>query len=178
MAKGPVLSGGAVLVVERVAEGPGENALYGELYQGLRTPMPDTDTVRWPAPSGVVAAREGGDTLVGWAVFFAHGKQDGEAAFQWVMVDRERQRIEAGHNTEHPGTPEEVAALAALASAAAERAREAGYISLRWQPAEPGLAERLAEVLHARTVEDDKGFRFHRLALRPPATDGQPRFRR
>lgn len=154
-----------MLIVERVTEGPGEDALYRELFAGLSTPMPALDRTPWPPPAGIVAGREGDGSLVGWAVCFAWAGEEGAAAFQWIVTERERQRITAGHNTTHDASLEEVTAVAALAAAAADLAREAGYSCLRWLPAEPGIAEGVAEALRARPVDDAEGFRSWRLSL-------------
>lgn len=159
-----------MLVVEEVAQGADEAALYQELYAGLATPMPELDESNWPAPAGIVCAREGG-ALRGWAVFFAYGREPHAAAFQWIMVERERERISTGFNTVHPGTETEVAELGALAVEAAGLAAEAGYTQLVRLPAEPDFAEGIARLLGARVIDGETEFPSYRLPLRPPPGD-------
>ncbi|WP_428957333.1 hypothetical protein [Streptomyces sp. cg35] len=118
----------------------------------------------WPAPTGTIAAREG-ESLLAWVVFFAHPNEQGVAILQWIMVERERERIAQGHNTEHPGTRAELQMLEPLAREAAKQAHEAGYTQLEWFPAEPGFAEDLASLLQAQALDDDDGYRYYRLDL-------------
>ncbi|MFC1436121.1 hypothetical protein ACEZDB_36350 [Streptacidiphilus sp. N1-3] len=163
-----------MLRIEAVEPGPDEEALYRELFAPLARPMPvsvseppsEGGPGHWTAPAGVLAAREDG-ALLAWVVYFAQELGSARAVLQWVTVERERQRITTGYNTEHPGTAAEVDTLAALATEAARAAAAAGYTRLRWQPAEPDLAEGLARRLRARTEHED-GFTFYELPLRRP----------
>ena len=153
-----------MLRVEHLEPGPGEDVLYRELLSGLPVPVPSTEAGHWPGVAGIVAAREDG-RLLAWVVFFADAREEGTAALQWITVERERERIATGFNTEHPGTPAEIGTLAALATEAAASARAVGYTRLRWLPAEPDLAEGVAARLGARTVVDPEGFRSYVLPL-------------
>ncbi|MEV0090007.1 hypothetical protein [Streptomyces sp. NPDC050738] len=154
-----------MLALEQVTA-ESEDALYRELYAGLPVPMPELggDGEHWRPPYGIVAGRRDG-ALVGWVVYFAEEAGGGTAALQWLMTERERERITGGRNTQHPGTPAEIEALTALAAEAADRAREAGYAQLRWNPAEPGFAEGIAAGLGAQPYDDPEGRRFYRLHL-------------
>lgn len=154
-----------MLHIEAVRPGPDEDVLYQELFAGLPVPMPPPgdNPSRWNEPAGVLAARDNG-ALRAWAVYFAEQPSSPRAVLQWIVVERERQRITAGYNTEHPGTAEEIGTLAALAAEAARQARAIGYSHLRRQPAEPDSAEGIARHLNARTVHED-GFRFYDLPL-------------
>ncbi|MER5946598.1 hypothetical protein ABT127_11090 [Streptomyces sp. NPDC001904] len=142
-----------------------EGDLYRELYEGLPGPIPDLGREgSRPTPVGVVAAREAGK-LMGWAEVYASETKGGAAVLQWLLIERERRRISSGFNTEHPGSPAEIELLSALASQAADRAREAGCTTLRWWPAEPGFAEGVAASLGAEQVVDAEGWRSYRLHL-------------
>ncbi|WP_329119261.1 hypothetical protein [Streptomyces sp. NBC_01465] len=152
-----------MLVLENVSE-EAENDLYRELYAGLPVPMPDLDGEPWRPPYGTVAGRENG-ALAGWTVFFAEEPGSSTSVLQWLLLDRERQRITDGHNTTHPGTPAEIEILSALAAESAVLARKAGYAQLRWGQAEPGFAEGIATALGAQPFNDDEGYRFYRLYL-------------
>ncbi|MHA6761800.1 hypothetical protein [Streptacidiphilus sp. PAMC 29251] len=166
-------SGVPVIKLERVADWAAERSLYQDLYRGLPVPMPELTRSTWPPPAGVVAARRDGQ-LLGWAVFFADADADADAdayadanaerggpdhgaVLQWILVARERQRITSGWNTEHGVTADESELLAALAAAAAEGARAAGYRALRWWEAEPGFAQSLAERTGAQRAEGADG---------------------
>ncbi|MFJ4713519.1 hypothetical protein [Streptomyces sp. NPDC088785] len=139
--------------------------LYRALYAGLPGPVPDlVREASGPAPTEVVAAREAGE-LVGWAELFPAPGEPGAAVLQWLLSDRERQRITSGFTTAHPASPAEIDVLCALASAAADRARAAGHTDLRWWPAEPGFAEGIAAALGAEPVVDAEGWRSYRLRL-------------
>lgn len=143
-----------------------EKALYEELFAPLPVPMPGLDAEpgsQWTPPAGVFAAREDG-VLLAWVVYFARDPGSPHAVLQWITVERERQRITAGHNTEHSGTPDEIDTLTALASAAAAAARAAGYTHLHWHPAEPDLAEGIALGLHAQTTRQN-GYTSYSLTL-------------
>ena len=159
-----------MLRIEHLTPGPGEDVLYRELLADLPVPVPSVEAGHWPGVAGILAAREDG-ALLAWVVFFAdgrHGRDQGDeraAVLQWITVERERERIASGYNTEHPGTPTEIETLAALATEAAASAKAAGYAQLRWHPAEPDLAEGIASLLGARTVVDAEGFRSYALTL-------------
>ncbi|WP_274912109.1 hypothetical protein [Streptomyces sp. WZ-12] len=156
-----------MLVVEEIALGAGEAALYRELYAPTSVPVPELSTEPWPAPAGVLAGRRDGQ-LVGWVVFFAGSangnKDEGRAVLQWIMAKQERERITTGYITASPASAADVDDLTTLADAGARQARQAGYTSMEWGPAEPGLAEGLATRLSARTAEDEDGFHSYRLA--------------
>ncbi|MYW69698.1 hypothetical protein GTY65_37390 [Streptomyces sp. SID8379] len=150
--------------LEQVDDAAKEERLYRQLYAGLPVAMPDPSRVTWPAPSATVAARED-DALLGWVVFFAHPNERSAAILQWIVVERERERIAQGHNTEQPVTEAELRTLEPLVREAAEQARAAGYSQLEWFPAEPGFAEGLADLLEAQALDDDEGWRHYRLGL-------------
>lgn len=160
-----------MLHIESIRPGPAEEALYRELFAPLCTPLStpvpptggDPSHSPWTEPSGVLAARDNGD-LLAWVVYFALEPGSPWAVVQWIAIERERQRISTGLNTEHPATPTEIDTLTALTTAAAGAARAAGYTQLRWQPAEPGFAEGIAERLHAHPVHED-GCTFYHLPL-------------
>lgn len=154
-----------MLDIRAVEPGPAEEPLYRELFAGLSNPMPPIEVSgsRWTAPAGVLAAREGAD-LLAWVVYFAEQPGSSRAVLQWITVERERQRISTGYNTEHLGTTAEIDTLTALTAEAARCAGAAGYTRLRWQPVEPGLAEGVAQRLHADTLVED-GYRFFELSL-------------
>nr|WP_239091763.1 hypothetical protein [Streptomyces sp. SID14478] len=134
------------------------------MYAGLPVPIPDLTKVSWPEPAGTISGSEG-DALVGWVVFFAHPSEQGAAILQWIMVERERERIAKVHNTEPPGTRSELETLVPLVQEAADQARAAGYSRLEWFPAEPGFAEGLCTLLEAEALDDEEGDRFYRLSL-------------
>lgn len=150
------------MIVQKIADWPGERALYEQLYEGLPVAMPDLEQREWPEPSGVIAGHEQG-MLVGFVVFFAALGQPEPSAIaivQWILARRERERIVSGSNTQYRAGAAEIEALAILVSAAADGARKAGYQVLEWGGAEVDLAERLAEQVGAH---EDNG--RHRLTL-------------
>jgi len=139
-----------VIELEQVAGCDAERSLYEALY--ARLPIPELSRREWPPPAGIVAGRRDGE-LMGWVVFLADVERDGEAVLQWILVDREQQRIALGRNTEHRVTDDEAEVLVALVGAAAEAARRAGYGAVRWWNAEPGFAETLAERTGAQRAD-------------------------
>ncbi|MEE6264265.1 hypothetical protein V2E29_01205 [Streptomyces diastatochromogenes] len=153
-----------MLVVEEITQGAGEVQLYRELYAGTPMEMPELTGKQWPAPAGVLAARQDGE-LLGWVVYFSSGHPGDTAILQWIMVRQERERLTTGYNPTSPATTADIDALAALAAKAARHARRAGYTEMQWSPTEPGLAEGITTRLNARTVKDEDGFYSYRLAL-------------
>ena len=136
------------MIVRRIDGWPEEEALYVQLYAGLPVPMPELTPSAWRKPCGIVAGFED-EALAGFVVFFAAEDKAGTAVAQWLLTDRERERLVTGVNTTHPGTSAEVEALAVLVGAAAEDARAAGYREIQWPDAEADLAARLAERMQA-----------------------------
>lgn len=126
-------------------------ALAAEVYAGAGQPEPEpVEHGGQPDPLGTASARRDGE-LLSWATVYA---VDGGAWVETLLASRLTRRLVAGTYDDVPPDGDEVAAYEAMLGTAAEKAREAGYDSLKWAGQDTGPAGLAASALGAQTVEE------------------------
>ncbi|KNB50613.1 hypothetical protein [Streptomyces caatingaensis] len=129
--------------------------LYEELFAGTAVPVPDLSGPAAGRPAATVVARHTDGRLLGWAEVWEEDDGTGVPPFvQWLLVDRERERITTGRHTGRPGTDEELETAVRLLRRAATGAAAAGRTALEWNGAGDGLDERVAAELGAEESEE------------------------
>lgn len=145
--------------------------LYEELYAGTPVPVPDLSREDDGRPAAVVVARHTDGRLLGWAEVWEHDDAEGAVPHvQWLLVDRERERITTGRTARRPGSAEELETVACLLRRAATGAAAAGRTVLEWDGPGDGLDERVAAELGAEEREE----LGRRWGTAVPRADGQP----
>ncbi|GAA1367887.1 hypothetical protein GCM10009612_53840 [Streptomyces beijiangensis] len=149
----------------------GEERLSNELFAAVGRPAPDlTEGEHRPRTVGSAVARRNG-ALLGWAWVFEEEPAGARAAHvQALYVPREARRIETGHSDLLPPSAEESEMVEGLYRRAAQEARTAGYLLLRWSGPDTGPDGQAATALDAHGhSEYARTWSVRPATWRPPA---------